>query len=134
MSMKNPPTTAGIEPATFRFVAQHLNHCATAVPVDKEDSVEFCYGRAVARAVSRWALGAEDLVHRQDSPCEIGVIQTGNEKSFFCKYSLIHTITGAVQSLQVTSYKPLQPIKSSGLLNHFLPTISPNAPQRNTCN
>ena len=30
--MKNPLTPAGIEPATFRFVAQHLNHCATAVP------------------------------------------------------------------------------------------------------
>jgi len=30
MSMKNPLTLAGIEPATFRFVAQHLNHCATA--------------------------------------------------------------------------------------------------------
>ena len=30
--MKNPMTPAGIEPATFRFVAQHLNHCATAVP------------------------------------------------------------------------------------------------------
>jgi len=27
MSMKNPLTPAGIEPATFRFVAQHLNHC-----------------------------------------------------------------------------------------------------------
>ena len=26
--MKNPVTPAGIEPATFRFVAQHLNHCA----------------------------------------------------------------------------------------------------------
>jgi len=25
-------TPAGIESATFRFVAQHLNHCATAVP------------------------------------------------------------------------------------------------------
>ena len=25
-------TLAGIEQATFRFVAQHLNHCATAVP------------------------------------------------------------------------------------------------------
>jgi len=24
-------TPAGIEPATFRFVAQHFNHCATAV-------------------------------------------------------------------------------------------------------
>ena len=30
--MKNPLTLAGIEAATFRFVAQHLNHCATAVP------------------------------------------------------------------------------------------------------
>jgi len=30
--MKNPLTPAGIKPATFRFVAQHLNHCATAVP------------------------------------------------------------------------------------------------------
>ena len=26
-------TPSGIEPATFRFVAQHLNHCATAVPL-----------------------------------------------------------------------------------------------------
>ena len=25
-------TPAGIEVATFRFVAQYLNHCATAVP------------------------------------------------------------------------------------------------------
>ena len=29
---KIPVTPAVIEPATFRFVAQHLNHCATAVP------------------------------------------------------------------------------------------------------
>ena len=28
---KIPPTPAGFEPATSRFVAQHLNHCATAV-------------------------------------------------------------------------------------------------------
>jgi hypothetical protein len=32
MSIKNPLTPVGIEPATFRFLAQHLNHCATAVP------------------------------------------------------------------------------------------------------
>ena len=30
MSMKNPLTPPGIKPATFRFVAQHLNRCATA--------------------------------------------------------------------------------------------------------
>jgi len=30
---KIPMTPAGIEPATFRFVAQRLDHCATAVPM-----------------------------------------------------------------------------------------------------
>jgi len=39
--MKNPITPAGIEPATFRFVAQHLNHCATAVPPDIKDNWNF---------------------------------------------------------------------------------------------
>ena len=33
--MKSPLTLAGIEPATFRFVTEHLNHCATAVPLIK---------------------------------------------------------------------------------------------------
>jgi hypothetical protein len=32
MSMKNSKTPSGIETATFWFVAQYLNHCATAVP------------------------------------------------------------------------------------------------------
>ena len=36
MSMKNPLTRAWIEPATFRFVAQHLNHCGHAVPCLKD--------------------------------------------------------------------------------------------------
>jgi len=31
LCQKNSLTPAGIEPATFRFVAQRLNHCATAV-------------------------------------------------------------------------------------------------------
>jgi len=39
--MKNPLTLAGIEPATFRFVAQHLNHCATAVPPIHYKEMEF---------------------------------------------------------------------------------------------
>ena len=34
MSIKNPLTPSGIEPATFRFVTQRLNHCVTAVPVN----------------------------------------------------------------------------------------------------
>jgi len=31
ISMNNPLTELGIGPATFRLVAQHLKHCATAV-------------------------------------------------------------------------------------------------------
>ena len=31
-------TPSGIEPATFRFVAQQLNHCATAVPKQVSDN------------------------------------------------------------------------------------------------
>ena len=41
MSMKNPLTPAGIKPATFRFVAQHLTHCATAVSGFKKVTVNF---------------------------------------------------------------------------------------------
>jgi len=29
-------TPSGIEPATFRFVAQHFNHCATAFPIKRK--------------------------------------------------------------------------------------------------
>ena len=32
-------TPSVIEPATFRFVAQHLNHCATAVPQEELNEI-----------------------------------------------------------------------------------------------
>jgi hypothetical protein len=32
MSIKNYMTPSGIEPATFRFVAQYFDHSGTAVP------------------------------------------------------------------------------------------------------
>jgi len=38
--MKSPLIPPGIEPATFRFVAQHMCHCGTAVPVKKHRSRE----------------------------------------------------------------------------------------------
>ena len=57
MSMKNLWTPTGIEPATFRFVAQHLNHCATAVP--KNFKLRMCktlVRPAVTYACETWVL------------------------------------------------------------------------------
>jgi len=36
-------TLAGIEPATFRFVAQHLNHCATADQIKEHSIIEIYF-------------------------------------------------------------------------------------------
>jgi len=50
--MKNPLTPSGIKPATFRFVAQYLNHCATAVPLLPEVQHNICaHGSTVVKVV-----------------------------------------------------------------------------------
>jgi hypothetical protein len=36
---KIPMTPSGIEPATLRFVAQYLNHCATAIYIYKTEKL-----------------------------------------------------------------------------------------------
>jgi len=48
--MKNPLTPAGIEPATCRILAKHLNHCATADPKKTSTIWNFCF---VKKASSR---------------------------------------------------------------------------------
>jgi len=58
--MKNPRTPAGIELATFGFVAQHLNHCATAVPL----VILVCFIKYVKppRARHEWAVSRRLLI------------------------------------------------------------------------
>jgi len=56
-------TPSGIEPATIRFVAQHLNHCATAVPDLLVMSVLFCDRFSIInisrlREIFYWLLGS----------------------------------------------------------------------------
>jgi len=48
---KIPVTPFGIEPANFWFVAQHLNHCGTAVPNRNE------YREYFLRGKSSWCVG-----------------------------------------------------------------------------
>ena len=54
MSLKNPVTPAGIEPATFRFVAQHLNHCATAVLIPGATQMPFVCCRSDSDEQPMW--------------------------------------------------------------------------------
>jgi len=69
MSKKNPMTPSGIEPATFRFVAQHLNHCATAVPAA-------CTGQtliSIAQIDTDRGRDPGDLKHRNVQKGSVGV-------------------------------------------------------------
>ena len=58
--MKNPLTPAGIEPATFRLVAQHLNHCATAVPHYKR--VAYTFSQIMCEKMLRKDVGLHERV------------------------------------------------------------------------
>jgi len=50
-----------IEPATFRFVAQHLNHCATAVPSNRLGTVKI---PKVWHLQIRWVRGNTDFQYK----------------------------------------------------------------------
>ena len=51
----------GIEPATLRFVAQHLNHCATAVPAlwSRSFNLNIYYTKFVLQKVQKLYSGLE---------------------------------------------------------------------------
>jgi hypothetical protein len=52
---KIPMTPSGIESANFRFIAQYLNHCATAVP-NRNEYQEYFLGGKGGRCVRLTAL------------------------------------------------------------------------------
>ena len=68
-------TPAGIEPATFRFAAQHLNHCATAVPTGYERTLVTCEDSR-----NLWS---------EQSPKESDVTRCCNNTIFLLKMTII---------------------------------------------
>ena len=76
----NPLKPAGIEPATFRFVAQHLSHCATAVPPYR---TQYTVAWKTSRVLVHKGIIALFCAYR----AELQIICTNNMQSFLCAYS-----------------------------------------------
>jgi len=74
-------TPAGIEPATFGFVAQRLNHCATAVPAnDTVPKVNPTHFDTTVLTISRSRMHTGDTSaaannNNNNAPCIIHLIE-----------------------------------------------------------
>jgi len=64
--MKNPLTLPGIEPATFRFVAQHLNHSAAAVDILSTDHI-FCIRQILEKRGGGIYWGSTSAIYEGES-------------------------------------------------------------------
>jgi len=94
---KIPMTPAGIEPATFRFVAQHLNHCATAVPCSYRKSFQILSIRVTTKYLFQWYRKAMNL----------GVLERTGWMTLQAKYDAAITTEPTV--LLTASLRPLPP-------------------------
>jgi len=65
--MKIPMTPSGIEPATFLFVAQHLNHNATAVTLFPSSSHSKRRGKANPGQILSVPVGLGSQISRQSA-------------------------------------------------------------------
>ena len=79
--MKNSITPTGIESATFRFVAQHLTLCATAVQVMYENNVfnlllVFMIEAFGTKLIKEMNLCPQDIPRRCDILLKLWAFQT----------------------------------------------------------
>ena len=129
MSMKNPLTPAGIEPATFQFVPQHLNYCATAVPKICNVTQPNCFQNVVSfhtLNASRshrvappwwWRLPVQNYItmKKQDTNNQHRNIQRQRYHKYHSLQEKFGTSTGTLSNLQINknlrAYHVLVPFK-----------------------
>jgi len=118
--MKNPLTPAGIEPATYGFVAQHLNHCATVVPKGDKDRLKMKEWGEIsnlsfnALATNRWKSAALVCLSVRKQQ-----IEKLNQSSWNLILELLNKSTNHF-SFSKTNYKILSTVSWSYLHSNWL--------------
>ena len=115
--MKNPLTSVGIEPATFPFVAQHLNHCATAVP--KAHVIQCLY--EVSKVILHFKKPPLDAIASQFNPQTLFFFKTCLKYRPDTQTSLLHGLSKATfQNVLFTSPPLPQHATHNPLTEHLL--------------
>jgi hypothetical protein len=118
---KNPMTPSGIEPATFRFVAQYLNHCATAVPETKRvpnDMQVFAITKVFRLTSSgdRWVMFTCSPVDMSFLPCYTFQVHSASRSLCLSIRSWsFPTLTCSKKPIQTEKDLPLYGIVSSNV-------------------
>ena len=97
---KIPMTPSGIEPATFRFVAQHLTHCATAVPTITGTVHEnlLCTFTIISRSFLLSVINIWDKSYRENQNTFFKFNNFSFENRAFCEiiYKIRYSQTGNI--------------------------------------
>jgi len=83
-------TPAGIEPATFRFVAQHLNHCATSAPTFFLRFSNSALRRQYTCRILNNLLAAPDVLTIVTVACIVSLTQNRNWNILIFSLSFVH--------------------------------------------
>jgi len=122
---KFPMTPAGIETATFRFVAQHLNHCVTAVSSHYHGFLKLRGSQTASDATFRWRGPPESRrcmfhVHIMLHIVKISFYKWDNTK-FHVLVALTHRWAFVASELQADEYMAvfLNLCETAGPVNSF---------------
>ena len=108
-------TPAGIEPATFRFVARHLNHCATAFPLSVQYVISLLFASLYYFQITRLKFFFEFFV-------------SFNLALYFCVFVLI-LLMCCPCPIFVQVYRPLPPGGNQIAANKYRTVITRSCPK-----
>jgi hypothetical protein len=100
---KNPVTPSGIDPVTFRFVPQCLNHCATCSLREYSTGCSFCDGSTRRRGLASPCGDPRSLL--LDTPKSVGLLWTSDQPGVDT-FTWLHNNHKIQTSMPPTRFEP----------------------------